>query len=449
MGKIPGAILIILGIFLLIYGINLFPFKTALAVAVGLVIFVISFLSTEIALYFLIFSMLLSPEIVVAHTPAREVTVRSEDFILLIVIFAWFAKTAVFKELALFKKTPLNRPILFYSLICIISTLIGIYTGRVKISSGILFTLKYIQYFFIYFMVVNNIREIQQVKRFAVAILLTCFIVSFYSVFQIPAGERLTAPFEGEYGEPNTLGGYLVLMLSITMGLLAHSEEWKERLYLAGLAILIMFPFLFSLSRGSWLAVIPMAFIFISLSEKKAFFILIFLIAAIIFPLTAPERVKERVVSTFREEKGFERTERIGRFTFDPSASERIGSFKLAFKKWKEKPILGYGVTGGGLIDSQYFRVMVELGTLGIIAFFYLVYSIFKHVLLIYRDSDDTFSKGISLGLLGGIGAVMGHSIGSATFIIIRIMEPFWFIVGLVMILPKMAESKIINQNAK
>lgn len=440
MGKIPGAILIILGIFLLIYGINLFPFKTALAVAVGLVIFVISFLSTELALYLLIFSMLLSPEMVVAHTPAREVTVRSEDFILLIVIFAWFAKTAVFKELALFKKTPLNRPILFYSLICVISTLIGIYTGRVKLSSGILFSLKYIQYFFIYFMVVNNIREMAQVKRFITAILITCFIVSIYAITQIPIGERVSAPFEGEGGEPNTLGGYLVLMLSIILGLLAHYEKGKERLYLAGLALLILFPFFFSLSRGSWLAVIPMSIVFITISEKKIFFILVLLISAIAIPLLAPEKVKERAASTFIEEKGFQRTERIGKISFDPSASERIASFKIAFKRWTRRPILGYGVTGGGFIDSQYFRTLVEMGSLGIFAFLYLVLTIFKNVLLVYKNSTDPFSKGLSLGLLGGVGAMLGHSLGSSTFIIVRIMEPFWFLAGLVMVLPKIEE---------
>lgn len=441
MSNIPKVILVILGL-LLIYGIILSPTKITLPIAAGIIIFVISFLSTDLALYFLIFSMLLSPEIVVAYTPAREVTIRSEDVILTIIIFGWLAKTAVFKELGLFLKTPLNRPILIYSLVCIISTLFGIYTGKVNLYSGILFTIKYIQYFFIYFMVINYVREIEQVKRFTVAILLTCLIVSLYAIYQIPAGERVTAPFEGKMGEPNTLGGYLLLILSITLGLLAYSQSEKERLPLGILAILIILPFLYTLSRGSWLAVIPMSLVFIALSEKRMFFFLIFLIAALVIPLIAPQRIKERAVSTFIEEKGFERTQKIGKITFDPSASERIKSFKECFKKWKERPILGYGVTGGGLIDSQYFRVIVELGTLGVIAFFYLIYSIFKHILFVYKNSSDPFSKGLSLGLLGGVGAMLGHSLGGATFIIVRIMEPFWFLTGLVMVLPKIVESR-------
>jgi len=414
-------------------------------IAGGVVIFVISFLSTELALYFLIFSMLLSPEIVVSHTPAREVTIRSEDIILTIIIFGWFAKTAIFKELGLFRKTPLNRPILIYSLVCIVSTLFGIYTGDVNLYSGLFFTLKYIQYFFIYFMVINNIREIEQIKRFTWAILLTCLIVSLYAIYQIPAGERVTAPFEGEWGEPNTLGGYLLLILSITLGLLAQSEGIGKRLPFVALMILIILPFLYTLSRGSWIAVIPMSIVFVALSEKRVFFFLFLLTAVIALPLVAPQKVKERAASTLQEEKGFERTERIGKFTFDPSASERIASFKASLRKWKKRPILGYGVTGGGLIDSQYFRVIVELGTLGIITFFYLVYSIFRNILSVYKTTSDPFLKGLSLGLLGGVGAMVGHSLGSATFIIVRIMEPFWFLTALVMIIPNLTERQSIK----
>ena len=392
--------------------------------------------------------MLLSPEIIVAHTAARDVTLRSEDILILIIIFGWIARTAGFKELGLLRKTPLNKPILIYSLVCILSTLIGIYTDKVNIYSGLFYLLKYIEYFFFYFMVVNHVREIEQAKRFTGALILTCMIVSLYAVLQIPLGERVTAPFEGKWGEPNTLGGYLILLLSITLGLLAHSGRKRETLLLMGLCGLIILPLLFTLSRGSWLAAIPMLIIFIVMSEKRLFFLIVLVMTAITLPFTAPEKVKVRAASTFIEDKGFERTERIGGVTFDSSASERITSFKICYKKWEERPILGYGVTGGGFIDSQYFRVMVELGISGIIAFFFLIYSLFKHPLLIYRHSTDRFSKGLSLGLIGGVGAMLGHSLGASTFIIVRIMEPFWFFTGLVMILPELIEAQEMKKGA-
>src|SRR5207244_7928876 len=57
-----------------------------------------------------------------------------------------------------------------------------------------------------------------------IASLVTCFLVSLFAITQIPSGERASAPFEGETGEPNTLGGYLVFMLAIVVGLLLTSE---------------------------------------------------------------------------------------------------------------------------------------------------------------------------------------------------------------------------------
>jgi len=64
--------------------------------------------------------MLLSPEIIVGETAGfslnRGVTLRFEDFLLVVIGFSWFVKNAVNKELGFFLKTPLNKAILFYIL---------------------------------------------------------------------------------------------------------------------------------------------------------------------------------------------------------------------------------------------------------------------------------------------------------------------------------------------
>jgi hypothetical protein len=89
------------------------PFTLILA-AVGVAIFFISFVNIEIGLYILILSMLLSPEIGAGQTAGaslgRGVTLRYEDFLLVIIGASWFAKNAVFKEIGLFRHTELNHP---------------------------------------------------------------------------------------------------------------------------------------------------------------------------------------------------------------------------------------------------------------------------------------------------------------------------------------------------
>jgi hypothetical protein len=46
--------------------------------------------------------------------------------------------------------------------------------------------------------------------------------------------------------------------------------------------------------------------------------------------------------------------------------------------------------------------------------------------------SDDVYERSISLGVIVAIFAFLVQGLGVNTFIIVRIMEPFWFCVALV-----------------
>ncbi len=198
------------------------PLAHMLLVVLLLIIFTVSFIKPDWALYILIFSMLLSPEITLGETTGsslgRGVTLRLEDILLIVIGLSWFARTAVVKDLGLFLKTPLNRPILFYMLACVLSTGFGVMTGRVELKTGALFVLKYFEYFIVFFMTVNHLRDAAQLKRFVFCLFLTAFIVALIGMFQIPGGERVSAPFEGHGGEPNSFGGYLLFIGMIAAG---------------------------------------------------------------------------------------------------------------------------------------------------------------------------------------------------------------------------------------
>jgi len=59
------------------------------------------------------------------------VTLRFDDFAILIIGFSWLAKMAINKQLGLFLKTPLNKPIGYYIIVCLSSTLLGAIFGEV------------------------------------------------------------------------------------------------------------------------------------------------------------------------------------------------------------------------------------------------------------------------------------------------------------------------------
>ena len=413
----------------------------AFAVIAAVVIGILSFVNTEIALYILIVSMLLGPQFIFGEsTPlpgrGRPLTLRMDDFLLVIVGLSWFLRTAIRKELGFFLKTPLNAPITYYFVICFISTLLGYLMGRVKGITGFFFVLKYFEYFIIYFIAVNHLKEKKQIERLLFTMLAVCFIVCIIAIYQIPTGGRVSAPFEGEGGEPNTLGGYLVLMLSIVLGLLLTYGSKKQKFFLGILSFCIAISLAATLSRASWISLVPMVMMLLYFSKRKLPIIVVLVIIVLISPFILPKSVTERAAFTFTQPKEAGQVT-VGTTRLDTSTSGRFRSWKDALETdFYNQPILGYGITGYRFLDAQYPRVLAETGFLGLLSFLILLFSIYMNALHTYRSTADSLFSGLSIGYLAGFTAMLVHCIGTNTFIIVRIMEPFWFLTAMIIMIP-------------
>ncbi len=415
----------------------------ALAGTVAVAVFVIVFVRTEFGLYILLLSMLLSPEIILGGkgglAERREIALRMEDLLLFVIALTWLGKTAVNKELGLIARTPLNPAILAYIFTQLLATLWGMLTGSVTTIAGLFYVVKYVEYFFVYYMVVNNLRDKEQTWRLVATAFLTAAIVSANGIMQIPTGRRISAPFEGAVGEPNTLGGYLLLMIAIGAGIVLETQRYRIRFLGVGLLLLMGVPFMYTLSRASYLGFIPMVLALTVLTSRRRLMLGVLAVTLAFAPIVmraAPEPVTRRIEKTFRPERHLTTVE-IGGVAFDPSTSQRLFAFKQATEAWMLKPFLGYGVTGFRFVDAQYPRVLVESGVIGFAAFAWLVWLLFREGLTAYRTLADPEERGLALGFLAGLVGLLVHAVGSNTFIIVRIMEPFWFFAAVVITLTR------------
>jgi hypothetical protein len=418
-----------------------------LSLGAGLLVAVlfVSFLHTELALHIILLSMLLSPEIVVGGMAGVAIgkpdvkgdllVVRVEDLILTTVCLAWLARAAIFKDVGLVRKTPLNAPILAYTIALILATLLGTLAGNVRPVRGFFFTVKYVEYFVVYFMAVNYLHDDRQLRRLLGTAVATCAIAAVMGIAQIPSGERVSAPFEGKYGEPNTFGGYLVFMLAILLGSALTAKTLPARARWLALAGLTAIPLLYTLSRTSWLAAIPMLITLILLSPRRL--VLMVAVGSVIIVGSAmfPKQVVERYNYTFHA-KDTRGDFQLGNTRFDTSTSARVESWRYGFHGWMKRPVLGYGVTGFAFMDAQYVRVLVEAGLVGLAAFLWLLWRILRTAWDTYQRTVGTPFEGVALGYLAGFVAMITHCIGANTFIIVRVMEPFWFLTGIVTVLP-------------
>ena len=435
------AVLFAIGVITVWRGFHALSLDRLLLGVAALVLFSIVFVRTEFGLYVLIFSMLLSPEFSMGGGVAerREAAIRVEDILLVLIGVAWLAKTAVNKEIGLVAKTALNRAIGLYIMSQLIPTLIGMLTGTVKTNSGLLYVLKYVEYFLVYYMVVNNVEDRRHAWRLLGAAFLTATIVAFNGLAQIPRGQRVSAPFEGDFGEPNTFGGYLLMMMAVATGLAFEATSIRLRMVYLGLVAVMFVPFLYTLSRASYLAAIPVLIALYMLFPRRRFIVAAVAAAGIVVAVVAPpEAVQKRVSYTFQGPHG-----RVyaGTARLDPSTVERLESYEAALAAWTESPLVGRGVTGFRFLDAQYPRLLAETGLFGFCAFAWLIVSLLRAVGKVYRDADTPLLRGLAGGFLAAIVGILVHAIGANSFIIIRIMEPFWLIAAIVLALPGLPDS--------
>jgi hypothetical protein len=420
--------------------ITLVPFLPFLVV-ISISLFLYALLYTEQAMILLIIAMLLSPEFQVGAVSHRQnVIIRIDDLFIVVFMLAWLARSALSKKERFITKFPVNRFMLLYCITFILSTMKGMIAGDVVPLRGMFYAFKYLEYFMVFYLAAGVIKNKEQVIAYLKVFLIVFVIVNIYAITQI-GQERVSAPFEGKEGEPNTLGGYQVLMLSVVLGVLLHYRSTIWKWMLMCIVPLTLVPFSYTESRASYAALVVMylSLIFFCKGRKRNPLIAALIILLISAIFVMPPVIKNRILYTFiPQQDDTVQNITIGDVTLDPSASARINDYSRLFEAWKRQPFIGYGVTGGGFVDGQYISVLIESGVLGLTAFLLLLWQVYRQTLRIYKTTKDDFYQGLSVGFLAGTIGMVVHALTANTFILIRIMEPYWFLAAIVLMIPRL-----------
>ena len=446
-----------------------------------------AFFSPKLSLVLLIFSMLLSPELgggVVDSS--RSLVVRYDDILLVIIFLSWFAKSALFKDKPFITSTPVQTPILLYTATCIVATALGVIRGDVDPKASFFYVLKYVEYFLLYFMTINILESEEDVKKYLrygliVAVLVTIYAYYFY--YSYGGDARATAPFEVPLNrdhfmdverfaaereqvralaaayphvhvvEPASLGGYYLVVFGLLMAMLTQTGGY---VFLAALGLLIfMFPaFLLTFSRSSYIgftAMIPALFI---LSKKRRLFMLGFVSAGIIAISLLPGisgKVMDRITMTYQGAYATQtfQTGVGGAVKLEDSAASRVHSLRRIFlEKLPKHPIFGWGVTGVGLCDTQYALVPGETGILGSIFFVWMLFRLFFTAKTVFYAYSTPLIKALALGFMVMLIGLLFQSLGVNSFVIVRIMEPFWFLAACLSVLYLKAAKVLVRPEA-
>jgi len=422
--------------------------------AVGLLIFLLIFLPTiinpGIGLVIMIVSMIYSPEIIMGKTMAREIAIRAEDILLMVIIFAWFIKTSFTKDIRSAFKTEITTPFLLYIAACVLSTLFAIIFSEIDIKQSFFSIVKYLEYFLLFVMVKDILKDIRQSKLFVAVFLLVALLAATHSNIYIKKQLemktgffRVAPPIETRGGqESGTMGGYLLFMMAIAGGLLIYTRSVPVRVFLICLELAMIRAFLYTLSRGSYLAIIPTAAALVYFTARNKFILIYTLIiGSVLIALFMPQMIRDRIFTTVVVKESFSGH----RVEWEDSPRARLESWKLVlFERFPRSPLFGYGVARY-FIDGQLFLTLCEVGLVGLYLLARVLRMLFKaakNIISLPMIKDDDFSAGLSLGFLSGFVGILIHSISTNTFIVIKTMEPFWFIAAIVLSLPRLLEQE-------
>ena len=408
-----------------------------LVLAISMIVFGVTVVRVDFGIIILIFAMLLSPEVDFGEGHARgvhTVSIRYDDILIGVIFLGVLVKLAFEGRQSFWRPSPINVGIFAYFSICLISSLLALQRNLPAWDPKLaMFTLlKMIEFYMVFFMVGNAVRHLGDVRKFLWFFLLVAFIVCATSSATIGSVDRVGTPFQKHGTEPNTLGGYLTLVMIISMSLMLQAKTFPQKTLFLILFCSGFFPFLFTLSRASYFALI-VGMVTLGILTRKWYLLAGIALVLIMSPLVMPDTVKDRVNYTFQRGTG-EQVIIHGQDTglqVDKSTYERVYVWNKVWFLLHVVPWFGGGISWEEVLDSQYARVIMETGLFGIAAFLFMQFRILRTCHEASRWTRDWVGRGLALGTTAATVAMMVHSFGTISFVIIRIMEPFWFLVAL------------------
>ncbi|MCC6643578.1 O-antigen ligase family protein [Candidatus Peregrinibacteria bacterium] len=246
----------------------------------------------------------------------------------------------------------------------------------------------------------------------------------------------------GSWLDPNYIGGFLALIISLCISLALQIQKTRLRIYLFLIIALLGTALFLTYSRSAYLA---LAFSILIIGLLRARTVLIIAIILGTIGISSSDRAQQRVG---------ELATSVGAIFFnssenpDPTARLRILSWEQTINLIKEKPLLGHGYnnlsyvkTEAGYLkdnsshsasgsDSSILTLLATTGIIGTIPFlFFLIHLVW----ISWKNfqSKIPFSSGLGLGLLSGTLGLLLHSNFVNSLFFAPIMIFLWILFGL------------------
>ncbi|MBN2374615.1 tetratricopeptide repeat protein [bacterium] len=202
--------------------------------------------------------------------------------LLLVLAIAWIKKEEGLK------RTPIDRPVIFFMMAAIISTVLSVH-----IHSSINELIRLISYILLFYLVINLFESEEKTSALFLVISISGLFISLYGIYQYLFGfDHLARSLEvakdldpvmlitlqsrlnlgrafSTFPTPNHLAGYLVMIIPVSLGLLLK-KAYPRLAPLLIFTILINLACLFlTFSRGGWIVLASVIFFYGIFKTKR------------------------------------------------------------------------------------------------------------------------------------------------------------------------------------
>ncbi|MBP2637159.1 MAG: putative bicarbonate transporter, IctB family [Firmicutes bacterium] len=299
------------------------------------------------------------------------------------------------------------------------------------------------RYIVLYYLVVNNLNSLQQVRRLVWSVMASAVLVSMYGFYQYVHGVDISN-FQWVDGEqfpdlkvrvfstlqnPNLLAGFLVAVMSLAVGQGLYAESVKSKLALLGLFAVLGTCLVLTYSRGAWLSLVIVAAICGRFYNRKVLWLLLVVPLVVFF---SQDAVMGRIISIFNPT--------------DTSSTLRIALWESTIAMIMDNPLFGIGWGAYWLVypeydfflnnpdarivhaHNMYLHIAAEIGIPGLVAFLAILYGHTKKAVDVLSQTNNRRVAGLLLGI---VAAVLGLAVNGFTDYImfnVQMSMLFWLL---------------------
>lgn len=338
-----------------------------------------------------------------------------------------------------FKYTPVNIPILIFTLCIIMGTVFSVsMMGSIRD-----FAINILSIIIMLLFIATSHDE-EDIVLMSKSFLLITVMLCFYGLYQFKTGvamgsgwvdptqspeikTRIFATFEN----PNIYAEYLVLMMPLGLSLVLRKSEgaFNKLCYLGCLGLIIL-NILLTYSRAGWLA---MAFVFVILVLLVDFKKIIYFIpAGLIGLVMMPNWIIKRVMTISLKDSSIFYRYKIFTLALDMLKDYWYNGVGLGYKSFMAMSPFYIKTMAPYHTHNTYLQIGIELGVIGLVGFLLIAFNLFRMSINILSKTKGFASKIFYASYMAGLAGLFLHGLAEHVLYNPKVIFTFWIFVGVI-----------------